>query len=410
MSIGIIKNELSCFNRSFSKRHIIVNIVLSLYFILGALTELLLCVFSLGALSNSVIELWVIVVIAISNSVSCMYIVNSYNVLVHNYKESLIKSWILLGVAVFPVETMCEVYFLPEYMFNCVVHTIILTLFLVLFCFIIMRLKKYGASAWTMLDIPRSKSRKRINVKRIILLLISSFVLAYIYLGCKSLSKWISTTSSTSSESVFRSSDTAQIGDYYYSDGSVSSELQTSKECIGLVYSISTDAIEHYSDYTHGRIVAFEDASVYKQAWQDNPYDIDDFPNYTWNNRMSIFTDYGGYGYIYDEAYPQLYINDLCKKFRKYGSGISDWYVPTAGQWAEILENIGQVKIDNLLKFDGEKASENLQIINIDPKRWYWTITEQDENNAWSIRLASGEFGSRTPKINKAYIRPVASF
>ena len=106
-----------------------------------------------------------------------------------------------------------------------------------------------------------------------------------------------------------------------------------------------------------------------------------------------------------------LTINRNSMKYMKGEiDGASDWYVPTAGQWARILENIGKVKVDRMLKFEAETASRNLKKININPQRWYWTITEFDAENAWSIRLTNGEFGSRSNKQNRAYVRPVASF
>ena len=85
-------------------------------------------------------------------------------------------------------------------------------------------------------------------------------------------------------------------------------------------------------------------------------------------------------------------------------------YVPTAGQWTNILENLGKVKVDRMLKFDTDTASKNLKKVDINPQMWYWTITEFDAENAWSIRVASGEFDSRTNKQSKASVRPVASF
>ena len=59
---------------------------------------------------------------------------------------------------------------------------------------------------------------------------------------------------------------------------------------------------------------------------------------------------------------------------------------------------------------DSERLLGRLAKAGINPSRWYWTITEFDAENAWSIRLANGEFGTRSNKQNGAYVRPVASF
>lgn len=120
---------------------------------------------------------------------------------------------------------------------------------------------------------------------------------------------------------------------------------------------------------------------------------------------------YDGIEYTNCEEFSTLQINwDSMKYMEDEVKGASEWYVPTAGQWTKILENLGKVKVDRMLKFDTETASKNLKKVEINPQMWYWTITEFDAENAWSIRVASGEFDSRTNKQSKASVRPVASF
>ena len=163
--------------------------------------------------------------------------------------------------------------------------------------------------------------------------------------------------------------------------------------------------------FNHGQIVSLTDISSIKMEWDNDVKDYDKYPNYVWKNRKDALKDIDGLEYLNCEKTIWLTINSNSQKYMEDEiKGTSGWYVPTAGQWAKILNNIGKVKVDGMLKFDAETASKNLKRVNVNPQRWYWTITEFDAENAWSIRLANGEFGSRSNKQSKAYVRPVASF
>ena len=145
--------------------------------------------------------------------------------------------------------------------------------------------------------------------------------------------------------------------------------------------------------------------------WDNDVKDYDKYPNYVWKKRKEGLKDIDGLEYLNCEKTIWLTINSNSQKYMADEiKGTSGWYETTAGQWAKILNNIGKVKVDGMLKFDAETASKNLKRVNINPQRWYWTITEFDAENAWSIRLANGEFGSRSNKQSKAYVRPVASY
>ena len=208
----------------------------------------------------------------------------------------------------------------------------------------------------------------------------------------------------------YLSDETAKIGDYYFEDGTISSEIISGKKAVGVVFSINNSNDGSWSSGTHGQIVALTDISATKMQWEAGELkDYDNYPDYTWENRLDAFDDIDGEKYSKEDFSPN--INYECNGYLTDGvDGISSWYVPTAGQWKRIIENLGKTKVDNMLRFDAETASRNLEKIKINPHRWYWTITEFDAENAWSIRVSSGEFGSRTNKNNVAYVRPVANF
>lgn len=271
--------------------------------------------------------------------------------------------------------------------------------------YLTMKIRKYGASAWALLDIHRGDRSKFEKISFIIFIIIS-----FLPIGAVAYTNY---KSKLPIADEYPTHASAQIGDFYYSDGTVSSVWDVDKTAIGIVFSLETSETDRIQGFTHGQIVALSDLSDNKQPWDGGNFmDIIEYPNYGWENRMDALKDINGLGYMHCNGNGALPMTYDCINFLKQDeiSGISHWYVPTAGQWTKILENLGNTKVDKLLKFDAYLASESLDWIHLDPKRWYWTITEFDAENAWSIRLANGEFGSRSNKHEGAYIRPVASF
>lgn len=270
-----------------------------------------------------------------------------------------------------------------------------------------MTIKKYGASAWSLLDVRRSRRPKLEKISFIIFSLIWILPISGI-----AVTIYKDYARHQSAIEKYPSHSSAQIGDYYYSDGTVSSVWDVDKTAIGVVFSLETSETDKMQGFTHGQIVALSDLSDKKLSWDSNPKDIIEYPNYGWANRLEALNDLNGLGYMHCDGNEALPINYDCINYRKEDEicGISYWHVPTAGQWAVLLENLGYTKVDKMLRFDANAAAEHLDWIHIDSKRWYWTITEFDAENAWSIRIANGEFGSRSNKREGAFVRPVASF
>lgn len=266
--------------------------------------------------------------------------------------------------------------------------------------YLIMKIKKYGATAWTLLERPRGKKSQFDKI-----CIASSLIIWILPVGEIAYSDY----KSKHPEDKYPSHSTAKIGDYYYADGTVSSELLPDKKPIGIVFSRECSERDRTMGCNHGQIVSLTDISSSKMQWDQEPKDYKLYPNYVWENRMEALKDIDGLEYTNCEGFSTLQINwESMKYMEDEVKGASEWYVPTAGQWTKILENLGKVKVDRMLKFDAETASKNLKKVGINPQVWYWTITEFDTENAWSIRVASGEFGSRTNKQSKAYVNLLA--
>jgi len=343
-------------------------------------------------------------------SVSCIYYM--YEFIGANRKKSIIYAFTAFAGICFIILTAIIILSTPEtdddtgsFLASVIISFFLSVLSCILcFCFVymVMKIKKYGATAWSLLEvsrIQRSKSDKKIFVLYFLCLLVPTGLIACEeYLSAHPVDK-------------YPSHATAKVGDFYYTDGTISSELLPDKEAVGIVFSLEPSEVDKTMGYSHGQIVALSDITA-KMSWDETSLkDYDKYPNYTWKNRMSALDDINGIAYTNCEGYICLDISNECMQYMgNEVKGISEWYLPTAGQWAKIIENIGGAKVDSRLKFDSAKASDNLKKIGINPQQWYWTITEFDAENAWSIRIANGEFGSHTYKQNEASVRPVTSF
>lgn len=413
-----LRNIRTKFSSTYTKRNSIVNALLSLFLIATIIVSLMVLVMSLTILVREFKEGWSFAIYGVFYPLFCTYFMCRF--VIANKKNSIFPAfmgstfvWYVILFFYVLVTTPNSAFLDDEgnespdsWIISFVwpfILSVLLNAFLFLVVYLIMKIRKYGASAWTLLDVSRAKRSKFEKISifffAVIWLLPISTLVYSDYMAKHPVDK-------------YPSHNNAKIGDYYYSDGTVSSEGLPDKKAVGIVFSLEVSEKDRIMGYNHGQIVSLSDISPNKMQWDSyNLKDYEKYPNYNWTNRMDALNDIDGLMYTNCEDFTCLQINwDSMKFMEDEIEGASDWYVPTAGQWAKILENIGGVKVDGMLRFNPDTASRNLEKININPEHWYWTITEFDAENAWSIRIKNGEFGSRSNKQNGAYIRPVASF
>ena len=166
------------------------------------------------------------------------------------------------------------------------VFSLILNLILVGFVYLVMRIKKYGATAWTLLDVSYKRFRSKFDkvcfyLFCILTMLIVIFVLAFEYFEHHPSNK-------------YPSHEYAKVWDYYYQDGTISSKILNGKKAIGIVFSL--DSSPNGDDKgKHGQIVALSDVSAIKMQWETvDLKDYDNYPNYTWENRLAALDDMDG--------------------------------------------------------------------------------------------------------------------
>lgn len=221
-----------------------------------------------------------------------------------------------------------------------------------------------------------------------------------------------------------------KIGYFFYTDGSFSVKLNKGKVCVGIVFSLETTETEKAHGWTHGQIVALEDANygnpvVWEQG--DKYHDLP-FPhvNYQWDDSMGWFSarkDKEGYLYTHSESVWNIKKYEAFQVAKQYKGTLpegktSGWYLPSIGQWADIITHLGKAEVTHTepltspsVVFDGN--TEGLKSLQIQKTR-YWSATEESGGAAYLAWFRTNGFLGQidvSGTINtKCNVRSVAAF
>ncbi len=196
-----------------------------------------------------------------------------------------------------------------------------------------------------------------------------------------------------------------KIGDWVTSDGRYSHEKLDGIIYACVVYSLSPTKKDAEIGYTHGYIVALDDAKRGKCSWGPRS-DVKEIPNKDYPEMHGLLSDRNGLTYSQCSiiksssnnafSYARNYKKRLSKSF-------SGWFLPSVGQWVEILENLGKVKVQEVVRnqsngytvalFDVGAALANLKKYRCRGGDGYWTANECDKvdgyrHNSWDVCLA----------------------
>lgn len=206
-----------------------------------------------------------------------------------------------------------------------------------------------------------------------------------------------------------------RIGDYLYEDGTFSHLLSTEKKSVGVLFTRETTAEERSHGWTHGEIIAMEDCgkgNYYQWYYSDElvlPYPFK--VNECENAKLNI-NDKQGYLYTYSKITQSdgFQAFAAARRYKPQLSFGSEWYLPSLGQWLEIVENLGGVKtnMEMSYSFDVETAYSNLKKYGVDDD-YYWTSTVGG-CCAWVIYLGEGSVDGYTSRLNRCRVRAVAAF
>jgi hypothetical protein len=216
-------------------------------------------------------------------------------------------------------------------------------------------------------------------------------------------------------DSVVIKTDYAQlkIGDFYYSDGTFSTVQDSSKTCVGIVFSLKTTTAEKKHGWSHGQIVSIRDAANGDQlTWGEKGKDLPTpHINIAFKNWNEASMDKDGYVYTHSKnTSSSMY--QAFKAARNFNGILpegktSGWYLPSSGQWADILINLGDVKFANNGAFAQSPSAKLKELTGI-TETSYWTSTEIDKNYAFYAGIGEGDI-TGYDKDSRNKVRPIAA-
>ena len=211
------------------------------------------------------------------------------------------------------------------------------------------------------------------------------------------------------------------VGDYYYSDGTWSTDIEPGKTPIGVVFytGCATNMGDHKAYYKkkdgkttmeefHGYVIALKDATPvegvqwsFYDGWADAcgiSTETDDFLGYTNTLAIRAHADRIGVGFSSDNtSYPAAwYATEGYEAVCPAPEQSSGWFLPSAGQLKYIWDSAyfnptNNLKgwVENSLRNLGELAVE-MYVVNSE----YWASNEQVDSSATSCRAYYVSFDS----------------
>lgn len=179
-----------------------------------------------------------------------------------------------------------------------------------------------------------------------------------------------------------------QIGDFVYGDKTWSTELDSTKTCVGVI----TDVRSKDFDFIALRDV---DAAFWAQT-------LDTIPDVvTETNKSLALCDFAGKTNSQNIILTKPTESTAAHKCAAYsteGFGAGSWFLPSCGQW-------------NVAQLNKTKISPSISAAGGPPLSGssYWTSTQYNQNNAWSFGWDNGAKGARS-KNTSNFVHPFCTY
>lgn len=235
--------------------------------------------------------------------------------------------------------------------------------------------------------------------------------------------------SGNNSQTVHPDYSQLNIGDYFYSDGTVSRVKKNAPQPVGVVFSLTPSDNDKKRGWTHGYIMALSDAKKGRCEW--GPYknieEIDDYDMCNTDRSDIVIKDYNGYDYcnsksiISTQKNAFYYARNYSPKLPDHTSG---WFLPSTGHWCSIIENLGGGMVEftkrgvcNYIGFNPNIVIPNIAKFGLgtdDDYCTYWTANEASREEAWFVILNYSNDGmnfyTNTKKTTRMRVRAIAAF
>lgn len=249
-----------------------------------------------------------------------------------------------------------------------------------------------------------------------------------------SIEPWDTSEGTTAGETSL--SQAVRIGDYFYSDGTFSTDRDPGKTVIGIVFQTNPrrigqaekDALaaKGVSD-PHGLVMSIKFAArvvQWSNSYQDTPLDncltfADCYKDISGlKNTTTLGTG---------DEFPAFKAIANFNTSNPVPSKATQWFLPSAGQLWDLIEVLGKVTTlaaQRTNTGDFWQSNDNYYFYNLNNRLtnvpaaekfiapvYLWSSSEYDEYQAWRWFLASDRVSSRNPgKMERSDVRPILAF
>ena len=232
--------------------------------------------------------------------------------------------------------------------------------------------------------------------------------------------------------------NTAEIGDFVFSDGTWGSlAANPGKTPVAIIFLNVTTVTDQRAGYTHGYAMALKNvhssgSTVGTYKWANSNSDVSGIPNIstdTWKSRRADLEGLTNTSFINTSSYPAGYAAKTTFASQVAApSGTSGWFLPSSGQWYYILVNLGGMSATPGNAWGWSNASSTAATnlnnkINVtgsgnydafsNSYEYYWSSSEYSSSDAYYASFDSDGnmgFAYHGSKSNARRVRPVLAF
>lgn len=249
-----------------------------------------------------------------------------------------------------------------------------------------------------------------------------------------SIEPWDTSEGTTTGETAFTPS--LRIGDYFYSDGTYSTNLNTTKTVIGIVFQTNPRRIGQAEkdalaakgvSEPHGLVMSIKNAATsvkWSNSYQDTA--LEDCPtiadNYKDISGLKNTTTIGT-----GDEFPAFKAIDDFNGDNPVPSNATQWFLPSSGQLWDLIEILGKVttlaaqRTSTDVKWDIKDdycfSNLNSRLINVPTAEVFfapaflWSSSEVDKYDAWCFVVTTLSVTSHSlGKFETANVRPILAF
>lgn len=207
----------------------------------------------------------------------------------------------------------------------------------------------------------------------------------------------------------FNDYEKAEIGDYFYIDGTLSHQKSEEKMPVGMVFTLETTEEEKKHGWIHGQIIALENCKNTHGVKWNNSYFFKGNPDLksyrsifmyrdTIDERFKALLDKDGYKYSCLNSILNNKEYEAFEVVQEYNNKIelkntSRWYLPTIGQFNDMMNNLFNLKFNgrgtHLTVYYSDSIKQMLKDLNMIDSSRFWTSTLCESNCAWRFYINS---------------------